>query len=357
MTTNQPTNNIYKESEYSFSDLYLALARGIKWIIFTPVILSLLTLLYLIFLAKPTFESTATFFPSFGESRSNSNLLSIANQFGISIPSQFEETDFQSADMYPAIVQSRTLAQRIINRKFYSDEHGREISLLSILTEPKDFKDNDSSIVITKKIKYFTEEIVGISQNLETPLYTLKILTGDPLLSAQIANSVIEELETLQMEFKSQKVMQKKKFIEERIEDVEIELRKAETALKIFREQNEQISHSPSLLLDQERLLRETKVQTEIYIALKQQYESVKIEEVQEASFLQVLDDPNIPIYPSGIRKIVLLLFVGFGGFALGILIAIFKESHRIQKSNYDSSYVEANQIIKKFFKLKRFSN
>ena len=67
----------------------------------------------------------------------------------------------------------------------------------------------------------FTEEIVEINQDPETPLYTLKILTGDPLLCAQIANAVIEELDTLQMEFKSQKVLQKKEFIEDRIEDVE----------------------------------------------------------------------------------------------------------------------------------------
>lgn len=354
MNTNQQNNNINKEDEYSFSDLYLALARGIKWIIFTPIVLGLLTLLYLVFLAKPTFESTATIFPSFGDSGSNSNLLSLASRFGVSIPSQFEETDFLSADMYPAIVKSRTLAKTILNRKFDSEEHNGKISLLSILTDPKDFEDTDSSEVIAKKIKYFTEEIVKISQNPETPLYTLKILTEGPLLCAQIANAVIEELDTLQMEFRSQGVLQKKEFIEERITDVEHELRKAENALEKFRVQNIQISYSPSLLLEQERLEREMQVQTEVYISLKQQYETVKIEEVQETSFVQVLDEPNIPIKPSKPRKIFILFFVTFGGLALGILIAIFKESHRIQKSNNDSNYIEANKIIKKFFKLKK---
>ena len=354
MNTNQQKYNKYKEDEYSFSDLYLALARGIKWIIFTPLVLGLLTVLYLVFLAKPTFESTATILPSFGESGSNSNLLGLASQFGISIPSQFEETDFLSADMYPAIVKSRTLAKIILNRNFDSEKYDTKVSLLSILTKPEDFKDTDSSEVIAKKIKYFTEEIVNINQSPETPLYTLKISTEDPLLSAQIARAVIEELDTLQMEFKSHKVLQKKEFIIDRIQEVKKELRKAETALEKFREQNKQISYSPSLLLEQERLERETQVQTEIYISLKQQYETVKIEEVQETSLIQVLDEPNIPIYSSNPRKIFILFFVGLGGFALGILIAIFKESHRIQKSNKDDSYIEANKIVKNFFKLKK---
>ncbi len=314
MNTNQQKSNIHKEEEYSFSDLYLALARGIKWIVFTPIVLGLLTILYLVFLAKPTFESNATLLPSFEESGGNSNLLGLASQFGISIPSQFEETDFLSADMYPAIVKSRTLAKIVLKRKFKSEKYDTKVSLLNILTEPGDFENTDSLKVITNKIVYFTEEIVNISQDPETPLYTLRILTDDPLLSTQIANAVIEELDTLQMEFKSQSVMQKKEFIEDRIEDVKIELRKAETALEKFREQNKQISYSPSLLLEQERLERETRVQTEIYISLKQQYETVKIEEVQETSFAQVLDEPNIPIYPSGPRKIFILFFCWFGG-------------------------------------------
>lgn len=357
MDSNQKNNNMHREDEYSFSDLYLALARGIKWIIVTPIVLGLITVIYLVFFAKPTYESTATIFPSFGDSGSNSNLLSMASKFGISIPSQFEETDFLSADMYPAIIKSRTLAKTVLNRKFVSGERNVKISLLSILTDPENFEDNDSSKVIAKKVIYFTEEIINISQSPESPLYTLKILTEDPILSAQIANAVIEELDTLQMEFRSQNIMQKKEFIEERIKAVEHELRKAENALEKFRVQNKQISYSPSLLLEQERLERETQVQTEIYISLKQQYESVKIEEVQETSFVQVLDEPNIPIYPSGPRKIFILFFVIFGGFALGVLSAIFKESHRIKQLNNGGSYVEANKIIINFFKLKKSKN
>ena len=340
--------------EYSFSDLYLALARGIKWIIFTPVILGLITVVYLLFFAQSYYESSATIFPSFGEKGGNSNLLSLANSFGISIPSQFEDTDFLSADMYPTIVKSRTLANRMLNRKFYSKDQGEQVSLLNILTNSEDFDDSDSAEVISSKIRYFSEEVVNIIRDPETPLYTLNIYTKDPLLCAQIANAVIEELDTLQMEFRSKKVLQKKIFIEDRIADIEIALRQSETALEKFREQNKQISYSPSLLLEQERLERETQVQTEIYISLKQQYESVKIEEVQETSFVQVLDKPNVPIFASRPNKKLILFFVVFGGFIAGILISIFKESIRIQRSNQESNYLEANKIIKKFFRLNK---
>ena len=351
MNTSQSSN--INHDEHSFADLYLALARGIKWIIFTPLVFGLLILLYLL-IAKPTYESTATIFPSFGDKGSNSSLLRLASQFGVSIPSQFEDTDFLSADMYPAIVKSRTLANTVLHRKFNSDKYNSKVTLLEILTKPKDYIKTDSSEVISDIIDDFTEEIVKFSQESESPLYTLKVITKEPLLCSQIAKAVIEELDTLQMEFKSEQALQEKVFIEGRIIDIEKELLKAETALERFREQNKQISYSPSLLLEQERLERETQVQTEIFISLKQQYETVKIEEVQDRSFVQVLDEPNIPVEPSKPRKLFALVFAVFGGFTFGVLIAIFKESHRIQKSNNDSSYLEANRIIKKFFNLKK---
>ena len=347
--------NINKKNEYTFSDLYLALARGMKWIVLTPIILSLITLIYLIFFTQPMYESSTTFFPSFQDgSTNNSSLLNIASKFGVAIPSQFEQTDFLSADMYPAIVKSRALAIAVLNKKFVFNNLDNEVSLLNILTEPGDYEKSDTSKVIANKIKYFTEDVVKIKQNPDTPLYTLYTLAEDPVLSAQIANAVIEKLDTLQMEFKSKKVLQKKDFVEDRIVDIEKELRKSENALQKFREQNKQIDYSPALLLEQERLERETQVQTEIYISLKQQYESVKIEEVQETSFIQILDEPNIPTKPSKPRKLLILIFTFAGSFALGILIAIIKESHRIQKTSNDRSYIEANKVLKGFFRFKK---
>ena len=113
---NTTYEDINKKDEYTFSDLYLALARGIKWIILTPLVIGILTIIYLLFFSKPIYESTATIFPSFGESGNNSNLLSMASNFGISLPSQFKETDILSADMYPAIIKSRTLAKTVLGK-------------------------------------------------------------------------------------------------------------------------------------------------------------------------------------------------------------------------------------------------
>ena len=116
---------------------------------------------------------------------------------------------------------------------------------------------------------------------------------------------------------------EKTTFIENRIFNVQKQLSLAEKNLKSFREKNRQIS-SPTLMLSEEQLTREVEVQKGIYLTLKQQLELAKIEEVQ-TSILQILDKPQLPLWPSNknIRlSIVLSMFFGFG---LGVLLGFFR--------------------------------
>ena len=83
-----------------------------------------------------------------------------------------------------------------------------------------------------------------------------------------------------------------------RIKSVNIDLKNSEQALKAFKEQN-RLTSSPSLQLEQDRLSREVQVQKDIYITLKQQLELAKIEEVQETSIVQILDYPTQPLSPA----------------------------------------------------------
>ncbi len=76
-------------------------------------------------------------------------------------------------------------------------------------------------------------------------------------------------------------------------------LSKAEENLKLFRESNRSVMSSPSLMLEQSRLVREVEVQTQIYITLKSQYELVKIEEIGNANSVEILDPPEVPLLRS----------------------------------------------------------
>ena len=117
----------------------------------------------------------------------------------------------------------------------------------------------------------------------------LIVETFEPKLAAEIANAVLEELEKLNRYFKSQQIISKREFIENRIKTVGFELDQLEEELKDFRKSNRNLSNSPTLLLKQERLSRKTEIHKGIFLTLKQQLELNKIEEIQAKSLIQVL--------------------------------------------------------------------
>ena len=109
-------------------------------------------------------------------------------------------------------------------------------------------------------------------------------------------------------------------FIEERIVETRKELELAEEALKNFRDRNRRIENSPSLQLEQTRLVREASVLTGVYTTLKQQLETTKIEEVKESNYVVVLDQPEAPLDRAYPRKKLAVITGLVGVFGISLL-------------------------------------
>ena len=159
---------------------------------------------------------------------------------------------------------------------------------------------------------------------------------------------VISELVELNRFLKSQTVGEKTIFIDKRIKSVRDDLEYSEQDLKSFREQNRQIS-SPALQLEQDRYGRDVEIQKGIYLTLKQQYELVKIEEVQETSIVQVLDKPQMPLGPTNKNLKLSVLLAGMFGIVLGIMIGFV----RAYVHNSDMDERKKLRRVKHFFKKK----
>tara|TARA_Y100000590_G_C15422554_1_gene901986 strand:- start:209 stop:808 length:600 start_codon:yes stop_codon:yes gene_type:complete len=129
---------------------------------------------------------------------------------------------------------------------------------------------------------------------------------------------------------------------------VENDLKKSEQRLKTFREKNRQII-SPALQLEQDYLSRDVEIQKDIYLTLRQQQELAKIEEVEKASIIQVLDNPQVPLGPTNknVRLSVMLAFVL--GMGLGVIIAFI----RSYANNSDIDERKKLRRVKHFFKKK----
>ena len=126
MTDHQPENQNRGSLDYyleddsmSPSDILLILARHIRIILITPMILCTLTIIYVLFIAKPIYTSTSKIMSSSGGG-SVSQAAGLAAQFGINILNGQEEQQWA----YSEIIKSRTLSRAILKRKFDTEEFG-----------------------------------------------------------------------------------------------------------------------------------------------------------------------------------------------------------------------------------------
>ena len=81
---------------------------------------------------------------------------------------------------------------------------------------------------------------------------------------------------------------------------------------------------------------------------LKQQLETAKIEEVKESDYVIILDPPEAPLERSGPNKRKMVIFAGFLGIGLGIVIGFLKEYIEVSKNKNQEKFIQFKNLISK---------
>ncbi len=309
----------YEDNELSYSDILLKLAEQIKLILLIAFIVVFATFTYVQFVQVPKYVSSATILLP-DKRGSMGGIAGIASQFGVNLPSG-ASADLSSPSLFPDLLTSRSFAEKIFEKKFYTEKYGKELTLLTILNNGNEELRVGKDTLVSRTLGLLLDMIKYEKSN--DSEFSLIIVTAfEPLLAKELAEETLVELEGLNRFYKTQKVNEKTIFIEQRIASVKEELEDSEQSLKIFQEKNRQIS-SPSLQLEFDRLGRDLEIQKGIYLTLKQQLELAKIEEVQEASILQILDKPQVALNPSNKKVKRSLVMAVAVGIALGVILGL----------------------------------
>jgi uncharacterized protein involved in exopolysaccharide biosynthesis len=121
---------------------------------------------------------------------------------------------------------------------------------------------------------------------------------------------VVAETDKFLREKKTTNASEQRKWIEQRLTQVEVELRSAEESLKNFRERNRRVGDSPQLLLEQERFMRDVQVKSTMFIELKKQAELAKIEEIKNITLVNVLDEARAPVKKTRPKRALVTVLV-----------------------------------------------
>lgn len=365
------------EYEIPFMDYFLVLLRRKKMILMIVLFAAVLAG-GISFLLPDVYTATARILPPRSETspaglRSMPELGLLGGIFG----------GGSTVDVYVGILESRTVADRLIGLFALKEHYGQKYM---------------------EKTRLELSHRTAIKTSAEDQVVSISVEDVEPKRAADMANAYVAELDRINRSVNVTSGHLKKVFLEERLTKVEEDLSRAETALKDYREKygivaiadqarvviegaarikgeiiaaqtelevmkrfsterNNQvvglnskiveltrqlariekgdeghaavknasakepdsnlyisISEMPALGLQLARLEREARVQEEVYKLITSQYEMAKIEEAKDINTIQILDRAIPPDRKSGPKRILIVALSMALGFFVGVL-------------------------------------
>lgn len=195
-----------------------------RWLIGGLFTASVLTAMVVSFLMPKIFESTATLLPSL-DSKDGAGLGALlaasgaggaAQSLGISLPG----APATPTDLFVAMLKSRIMADEVI----------KHFNLLAVY-EAKTMQDARKALEGSTKISVSKEKVIKIT-----------VEDKDPQQAAELANFYVANLDRLNRTLTVTKAGQNRAFIERRLTETQVNLVKAEEALKEFQTHNKAVA-------------------------------------------------------------------------------------------------------------------
>lgn len=294
-------------------DVANILLRRWRFVIGVPVGAALIAAIWSL-LVPPTFTARASFVPeSRTQSRIPSSLAGLVGQLGLQLGAEAST----SPRFYGAILQSRELAERVLQSRYLDPRPGARAdssSLLDIL-EIK----GDSTRRLYNGVKRL-KGMISVAVDNQTNIVQLGVDAPYPRLASDVANRLLAYLNEFNTSTRQSQARERRRFTEARLKEAEQALGLAEDELRRFYERNRTWDQSPQLRFQEGQLRRRVDIRQEVDRTLSGEYEVARIEEVNDAPVITVIEPAKPPPERSKPnRRLVTLL-----AFIVGAVVGVF---------------------------------
>jgi uncharacterized protein involved in exopolysaccharide biosynthesis len=164
------------------------------------------------------------------------------------------------------------------------------------------------------------DKLVSVRVDNQTSIVTLSAASKYPTLAADVANRFIFFLNEFNAKTRQSQARERRSFAQQQVGEAERELRGAEDQMKTFYERNRSWQQAPQLMFEEGRLRRQVEIRQELYLTLKREYETARIEEVNDVPVITVIDSAALPKEASKPRRGLLIVIA----FILGGMVSVF---------------------------------
>jgi uncharacterized protein involved in exopolysaccharide biosynthesis len=293
-------------------------------------------------LIGPTFTATITFVPeSPTQQRLPAGIAGLAGQLGIAMAPEGS----RSPRFYAELIKGRAMLERVLLSN-YADPVGAKsvsdtVSLLTILGSS-----GRTHVDSVERGVRALQRMIAVTADNQTSIVRVSVDSRYPVLAAAIANRVVEYLNEFNTRHRQSQAGQRRVFVEKRLAEVEDSVRRAEQDLRSFYERNRSWEQAPQLRVEEGRLRRQLDLRQEVHLTLAREYETSRIEEVNDTPVLTVLDPAVTPERRSHPRRAALAAVATAFGLILSVLLAIGVEYFDNLRRDNRSEYLEFRGLV-----------
>jgi uncharacterized protein involved in exopolysaccharide biosynthesis len=165
-------------------------------------------------------------------------------------------------------------------------------------------------------------KLVRASPDTKTNLITVTADLKWPDLAARVANHATALVDTFNVEQRQSRARWRRIFAEAQAQDAQASLRAAEDRLRDFQQTNRQYQQSPELTFEQARLRRQVDVEQDVYLGVRRELETSRLDEVNDVPVITVVDSAIVPTFRQFPKRTVMTVASAFVGLFIGVLIA-----------------------------------
>ena len=305
-----------------------------KWLLVSVIILITTTLGLLYSLnSKPKYIATSTMMLENSKSGgAMTGALALASQFGImggGSPSVITEEKLMEIIKSENIIKTALFKKVTINStsdilaNHFIDLFGYR-KKWEMVDSLKNFKfvnkKENLSVLENGVFKMFYDQIAQnflILSKSPSGIISLKIKTSSELFSKDLNQALLEAVTSFYINHITQKGRINVDIIQNRVDSIAGALKDAEFALARWKDANFQLVKAQGMMAEIQ-LRRNVEVNNSIYIEGVKQLEMAKFSLLQDTPFLQIIDQPTLPLDPMKIP----LKFSVFFGFIIGCLLS-----------------------------------
>lgn len=301
--------------ESSLLDVVLTLRRRWGLVIGLPFVLAGITAIVSL-LMRPTYTATTSFVPEALGAKLPANLAGLAGQFGLSVGGDAS----RSPRFYADVLKSRELLERTLLSRFRDPRAGVADSARLLDLLPARGKSAADSLY---KGVQLLRNLTATQVTTQTGIVRLSVSSRHAELAADVANRMIAYLNEFNTHSRQSQARERRRFVEQRIVEAETELRNTESDLRTFYERNRSWQQAPQLAFEEGRLRRQVDIRQEVYVTLKREFETARIEEVNDTPVITVIDSASPPQLRTKPRRTVMVLLAFVAGVFLSVFTAV----------------------------------